>query len=114
MTPETTRRYSENGSPPCDGHRKIQRYRVLFPFVAFAITLGLTACQQKEEERPPEIRPVRTVTVAKEEGGQLVTLTGHIQAEDEAALSFRVSGRMIERSANVGDRVTAGQVVARL
>ena len=33
-------------------------------------------------------------------------LTGHVRAEDEAAMAFRISGRMIERLVNVGDRVS--------
>jgi RND family efflux transporter MFP subunit len=44
----------------------------------------------------------------------VVSLTGTIQAETEANLGFRIEGRMIERLVNVGDRVRAGQVVARL
>jgi RND family efflux transporter MFP subunit len=43
-----------------------------------------------------------------------VTLSGNIQAQEEVALAFRVGGQLIERSVNVGDRVEAGQVVARL
>jgi RND family efflux transporter MFP subunit len=43
-----------------------------------------------------------------------VTLTGTVQAQTEVNLSFRVDGRMIERSAQVGDTVRAGQVIARL
>src|SRR5262249_26212756 len=66
------------------------------------------------ETAPREARPVRTVTVAKRDVGETVTYTGRIQAEDEARLAFRIGGRMIERSANVGDRVDAGQVVAKL
>src|SRR5262249_24022211 len=62
----------------------------------------------------PEVRPVRTITVAREPAGETVVLTGHIEAENEAALGFRISGRMIERSVNVGYRVSPGQVFARL
>ena len=43
-----------------------------------------------------------------------VVLTGRIEAEDEARLAFRLSGRMIERGVNVGDRVEAGQLIGRL
>jgi RND family efflux transporter MFP subunit len=41
-------------------------------------------------------------------------LTGHVHAENEPAIAFRIGGRMIERSVNVGDRVEAGQVLAKL
>jgi multidrug efflux pump subunit AcrA (membrane-fusion protein) len=63
---------------------------------------------------PPEARPVRTVTVANRETGETVAFTGRIEAENESRLAFRVGGRMIERLANVGDRVEPDQVVARL
>lgn len=62
----------------------------------------------------PEIRPVRTVTVERRAGGEPVSLTGQIRAQDQVALAFRLDGRMIERNVNIGDRVTPGQVVARL
>ena len=43
-----------------------------------------------------------------------VTLTGDIQARVQTELSFRVGGKIIQRSVDVGDRVTAKQVLARL
>lgn len=82
--------------------------------LAVVAMLLLAACSQEAEERPPQIRPVRVVTVEQGAGGQTSTFTGHIQAENEASLAFRVSGRMIERKANIGDKVSAGEVVARL
>ncbi|WP_295579829.1 efflux RND transporter periplasmic adaptor subunit [uncultured Lamprocystis sp.] len=80
------------------------------------LTAVLAACQPSEEIQPiPEpVRPVRVLTVEKLPGGETVTLTGNIQAQDDVALAFRVGGQLIERNVNVGDRVRAGQVVARL
>lgn len=74
----------------------------------------LGACGQEAEraEQPP--RTVRTVTVEAREAGDTVVLTGHVEAADEASAAFRVGGRMLERLVNVGDRVTAGQALARL
>ena len=51
------------------------------------------------------------MTVAEQAASEKVTVTGHIEAENEAALGFRSSGRVIERSINVGDRVAAGQLL---
>ncbi len=82
--------------------------------LAFALTTGLAACKPDTKADAPVIRPVRTVTVAKTEAGEPVVMTGHIQAQDEAALAFRIGGRMIERAVNVGDRVETGQVIAKL
>jgi RND family efflux transporter MFP subunit len=41
-------------------------------------------------------------------------LTGRIEAEDQVALGFRISGRLLENKANLGDRLESGQVIARL
>jgi membrane fusion protein, multidrug efflux system len=84
---------------------------LVLPFLA---TLTLSACGPAEEARAPEARPVRTVTVSKREAGSTVTLTGRIEAQDEAALGFRIAGRLMERPVNVGDRIQPGQIIARL
>lgn len=81
---------------------------------AFALIALLTACKPVEEPEPEPIRPVRVTTIETREGGETVTLTGQVEAQNEVSLSFRVGGRMIARSVNVGDRVRAGQIVARL
>lgn len=83
-------------------------------FVALGASLLLAGCGAETEAEAPQPRPVRVVTVEKGEGGQVVSFTGEVLAQDEASLAFRVSGRMIERSANIGDQVKAGQIVARL
>jgi len=80
----------------------------------FAVGLVLASCKPDAKVEAPEIRPVRTITAAKGEVGETVVLTGHVQAEDEPAFAFRIAGRMIERPVNVGDRVKAGQVLAKL
>jgi RND family efflux transporter MFP subunit len=76
--------------------------------------LLLAGCERGTEAAAPEIRPVRALTVMKRDVGETVSYTGRIEAEIETRLSFRISGRMIERSVNVGDRVEPGQVVAKL
>jgi RND family efflux transporter MFP subunit len=78
------------------------------------LALALSACQEEPVADTPEVRPVRTIAVEKREAGTPIVLTGRIEAADEAALGFRISGRMVERAVNVGDRVTAGQLIARL
>jgi RND family efflux transporter MFP subunit len=57
---------------------------------------------------------VRTVTVERGAEGETVSLTGQVQAKDKVSLAFRLDGRMTERPVNVGDLLTAGQVVAQL
>lgn len=74
----------------------------------------LAACEQKAKAKPPDPRPVRTVTAAKTGTGETIVLTGQISAENEASLAFRIGGRIIERLADVGDRVAPDQVLAKL
>src|SRR2546423_14361007 len=85
-----------------------------FVFLAAPVFVFLTACQPESEAPAPQVRPVRTVTVVNREVGETVSYTGRIEAEDEARLAFRIAGRMIERSVNVGDQVGPGQIVAKL
>jgi RND family efflux transporter MFP subunit len=60
------------------------------------------------------VRPVRTmiVGVPPQSGGR--AFPGQAEANEEAELSFQVGGSLIEVSANVGDAVKKGQVLAKL
>jgi RND family efflux transporter MFP subunit len=89
--------------------------RVAWLGVAAACFASLAGCQRgTDEAAEPEVRPVRSVTIEKREGGSTIALSGRIAAEDEVAVAFRIPGRLIERTVNVGDRVRPGQVIARL
>ena len=82
--------------------------------VASALAFLAAGCRQEAKTEPPQPRPVRTVTVAKGEVGDSVTLTGDIRAENEVNLAFRIGGRIIERKGEVGDKVEPDQVLAKL
>ncbi len=89
--------------------------RIALLGVVVACGSGMAGCQRgADEAAEPEVRPVRSVTIAKSEGGNTIALSGRIAAEDEVAIAFRIPGRLIERTVNVGDRVRPGQVIARL
>jgi len=78
-----------------------------------AVLLG--GCgSESSKEVAKEHRPVRTMTVEKRTGGLPIVLTGRIEAEDQVALAFRISGRILENNLKMGDMVRAGQLVARL
>ena len=88
----------------------------MFKSQIVAATLTATIITGCNETAPPipEARPVRTVTVHDGAQGEIVSLTGQVRAKDQTSLAFRLDGRMIERRVNVGDTLTAGQVVASL
>ena len=81
---------------------------------ALFLLLALPACQKEEKAAPQAIRPVRTVTVALQEGGENVSLTGEIQPRYQADLGFRVNGKILERPVDVGTQVKKGDLLARL
>jgi RND family efflux transporter MFP subunit len=76
--------------------------------------LLLAGCSREVQVPVPEVRPVRTVTVASRTADSSVALTGTVQAQNEINLSFRIDGRLVERLVDVGDTVRPGQLIARL
>ncbi|UPG74757.1 efflux RND transporter periplasmic adaptor subunit (plasmid) [Roseomonas gilardii subsp. gilardii] len=88
--------------------------RLLRQGMALAGLLTLFACGPAEPPAPEPPRPVRATNAMLQPGGETVTLTGQVEAAEEVGLAFRIGGRMIERNVNIGDRVHAGQVIARL
>lgn len=84
------------------------------PALALGASLLLAACGKDTQQAAPEARPVRAITVAPRGAGDVVSLTGHVEAQNEANYAFRIGGRITERLVNVGDVVQPGQVVARL
>jgi len=85
-----------------------------FGLLALAMLVLLPGCRRAEEPPPPEIRPVRVMTVMKLAAGETVSLTGTVQAQTEVNYAFRIDGRMIDRPVRVGDAIRPGQLLARL
>ncbi|MBC7793680.1 MAG: efflux RND transporter periplasmic adaptor subunit [Clostridia bacterium] len=82
--------------------------------VATAVFAAMTAaCKDRP---PPERTPlaVEVVRVIVGEASSTFEATGEVRAKIESELSFRVSGKVIERKFDVGDTVPAGSVLARL
>jgi RND family efflux transporter MFP subunit len=63
-------------------------------------------------ERPAQPVQVTRVAFAAIEAPE--TYTGTIRPQHEAPLSFRLPGKLVARLVEVGDRVAAGQIMARL
>jgi RND family efflux transporter MFP subunit len=77
------------------------------------LLLVLGACQKDAvASRPATL--VRTELVRFQPRQTVIRLTGDIQARVRTELSFRVSGRVIERMVDVGAHVSAGDLLARI
>jgi RND family efflux transporter MFP subunit len=76
-------------------------------------SLLLTACSA-----PPApaaaVKPVFVTTVTPVNATQSRSFTSAVRARVETELGFRTGGKVVERLADVGDSVKAGQVLARL
>ena len=66
------------------------------------------------EAENPSVAMVRVVTAKKETVTSDVVLTGDIQAQAQTNVAFRTNGKVAERRVEVGDHVTADQVLAVL
>ena len=82
-------------------------------FIALAGAAVLAACSKTEPAAEP-VRAVRTLTVASGAAGGTREYAAEIKARTESKLGFRVGGKITRRTANVGDTVKAGQVLAQL
>jgi RND family efflux transporter MFP subunit len=82
--------------------------------LALATVTLLSACRSGDDAPAAEVRPVRVTTIETRAVGDVVALTGRVQAQTEINQSFRIDGRLIERTVDVGDNVRPGQLLARL
>lgn len=82
--------------------------------LALAVVALLAGC--KGEASPPEVavRPVKVAVVAEAPSSRTLTYSGVVRSRIDSAMGFRVAGKIVDRSVNVGDRVEVDQVIARL
>lgn len=99
-------------TPPPEGLKAPIRS---LPAVFIAITaLALSSCDEQSKEREPYLAHVKVESVRLTPDVVRASGTGEVKARVESELSFKVSGRVISREVNVGDRVQAGDLLARL
>lgn len=87
-----------------------------YPLVAIVALLLplLAACQRAETTAEKPLRLVRIVRVAPQDYVRTATLTGEIHARSRIDLAFRLTGQITEINVEVGDHVTANEVLARV
>ncbi|WP_158812609.1 efflux RND transporter periplasmic adaptor subunit [Methylocapsa sp. S129] len=82
--------------------------------IACAALFVLAGCQPSQTANVKVATPVRTVVLALTDYEPDVSLTGEIKPQFQSDVSFRVSGRILERNVDVGDHVSAGQTLAKI
>lgn len=91
--------------------------RPLFPHFRYVFALAaavlLAACSRPAPPEEP-VRSVKLVTVGVGALQSSLEYSGEVRARVESRLGFRVAGKIVQRQAELGQRVKAGQVLAQL
>jgi RND family efflux transporter MFP subunit len=83
----------------------------LFGVVSCALLVG---CEEQNVAPEAEVRPVRTAVARSEAWSDLPSQVGEIRSRSESDLGFKIAGKVIERSVDLGATVRKGDVLARL
>ncbi|MGR8953594.1 MAG: efflux RND transporter periplasmic adaptor subunit [Gammaproteobacteria bacterium] len=83
-------------------------------FLALCLLHSAAGCSPEPHSAKDESRPVRVFRVRIDSSENFMTFAGEIRPRFETVLSFRVAGKVISRTVEVGDRVEKGQVLAAL
>lgn len=85
-----------------------------FKLLALCCLSLLTGCKQEGTANMPVLRPAMTVVVGQQGANQAWSYSGEVRARHEVQQGFRLGGKVAARLVEVGQSVTAGQVLARL
>ncbi|WP_337266893.1 efflux RND transporter periplasmic adaptor subunit [Oryzifoliimicrobium ureilyticus] len=85
-----------------------------YGLILMGCALILASCQKQEAAEGKKPTNVIAVKVDEKPQTKAAMVTGDVRARIQSELSFRVSGRIVERFVDVGSRVKAGDLLARL
>jgi len=94
---------------------KIGRTKLVTCFLSLAVLAGCDGpTGEQSSEKNTIIRPVKTVVVKAGNNSLQRTYPATVLASNEAELSFRVSGRIVELPIRASQKVKKGDVIAQL
>ena len=76
-------------------------------------SLILVGCGKGQAPQEP-VRAVKVLQVGASDASTDLEFSGEVRARIESALGFRVSGKVLNRPAEIGQRVKAGELLAQL
>ena len=86
---------------------------LLAPVAALVFAATIAACA-KHEPPPEPVRPVKLARVSMGETAAMTVFAGEVKPRHESELAFRIAGKLVARSVDVGARVQKGAPLARL
>ena len=96
-------------APPARGRGRMTGLLLILGFAA-----GLAGCRGEAAVSQESARPVKVARIAAASPKRTLTYSGVVRPRVESALGFRVPGKIIARSVNVGDRLEVEQTIALL
>src|SRR5436190_275613 len=111
------KQFQLDGSADEDGFVKSHRRSLItIGLLAGGLTVALMAgWSSKPAANDPRLQPPQVEIFKTEAAGSISrSFTGIVEARVQSDLGFRVGGKILERSVNVGQRVQKGQVLMRI
>lgn len=90
------------------------RRNIALSALVLTLPLALVVACSRSAPAPEPVRSVKTITVQSPSAGGVVDFAGEVRARTESRLGFRVAGKMIRRTVDLGDAVRPGQLLASL
>ncbi|WCM91918.1 efflux RND transporter periplasmic adaptor subunit [Acidovorax sp. NCPPB 2350] len=100
--------------PLCGAFSWVRPLRSAARWAAVATAIAAVAACSKQEPPPEPVRAVKLLTVGTGPLHTQLEYAGEVRARIESRLGFRVAGKIVQRQAEAGQRVQAGQVLAQL
>jgi multidrug efflux system membrane fusion protein len=94
---------------------KCNKFRLFKPLVCLFLFVSLLmGCSRQDQKVKLPPRPVKVFRVGNSSVGAVTSYAGEVRARFETTLSFRVTGKILARPVEIGDRVHKGQLLAKL
>jgi multidrug efflux system membrane fusion protein len=94
---------------------KRNQFRLFKHLVGLLLLLSLLmGCSPQDQKANLPPRPVKVFRVNTTSIGSVTPYAGEVRARFETTLSFRVTGKILARPVEIGDRVHKGQLLAKL
>jgi len=80
-------------------------------FLPLILSVG---CSHQDQQSQQFARPVKVFRIGADASRKIISFAGEVRARWETTLSFRVAGKITDRSVEVGDHVRKGTHLAKL
>ena len=94
---------------------KCNQFRLPTTLIGVVMLLSLLlGCSTQDQKTNLPPRPVKVFRVGTTSAESVTPYAGEVRARFETTLSFRVTGKILTRPVEIGDRVRKGQLLAKL